>query len=286
MTASMTAFGRVEASTDFGQVTWEIRTVNHRYLDMAIRLPEEFRMIENTVRERIGKKLNRGKVDCNLRFEAGENNNANIPVNEALARKLVDAVKELNIEGSSALNPFDVLRWPGVIKRQGLDIEEISSELLSSLDTCLSLLLETRNREGDKLKSMLIQRCDAATEQMDFIRHKLPEIASRIKERYVNKAADLQVELDPERLEQEMLILAQKMDVAEELDRLDAHVEEVRRVLDNSAPAGRRLDFLMQEMNREANTLGSKAANIDMSNVSVELKVLIEQMREQVQNIE
>lgn len=134
MTASMTAFGRVEASTDFGQVTWEIRTVNHRYLDMAIRLPEEFRMIENTVRERIGKKLNRGKVDCNLRFEAGENNNANIPVNEALARKLVDAVKELNIEGSSALNPFDVLRWPGVIKDKVLILKK------SAQNFCLHLI--------------------------------------------------------------------------------------------------------------------------------------------------
>ena len=286
MTSSMTAFGRLEESGNWGRAIWEIRTVNHRYLDMTIRLPEELRMLENAVRERISAKIKRGKVDCILRYEADDTGAGNVPVNTALAEKLIRAAESLPLSNPAALNPMDVLRWPGVIDRESPDIESLGNSLLTTLDNSLQVLLETRQREGEKLQTMLLERCEAATQQVDQIREKLPEITQKIRERYNRKAKELQVELDNERLEQEMLILIQKMDVSEELDRLETHIEEVRRVLNGTVPVGRRLDFLMQELNREANTLGSKAASVDMSNVSVELKVLIEQMREQIQNIE
>jgi uncharacterized protein (TIGR00255 family) len=286
MTASMTAFSRLEESGSWGQAIWEIRTVNHRYLDMAIRLPEELRMLENAVREHISAKIKRGKVDCNLRFEANDSSAGKVPVNKVLAEKLIQAAESLPIKEPAPVNPLDILRWPGVIERESLDIESLGKALLTTLDNSLQLLLDTRQREGEKLKTMLLDRCQAASLQVHQFRDKLPEIILKIRERYIKRANELQVELDQDRLEQEMLILAQKMDVAEELDRLDTHIEEVKRVLNENIPVGRRLDFLMQEMNREANTLGSKATNVDMSNVSVELKVLIEQMREQIQNIE
>jgi uncharacterized protein (TIGR00255 family) len=286
MTSSMTAFARHEESGDWGRAIWEIRTVNHRYLDMAIRLPEELRMLENTVREKISATIKRSKVDCILRFEAADSSAGAVPVNTALAEKLIRAAESLPLNNPSALNPMDILRWPGVIDRETPDVEVLGKSLLETLNNCLPILIESRQREGAKLEIMLLDRCEAASQQVNLIRDKLPEITEKIRERYIKKANDLQVELDKERLEQEMLILAQKMDVAEELDRLETHIDEVKRVLNESVPVGRRLDFLMQELNREANTLGSKAANVDMSNVSVELKVLIEQMREQIQNIE
>ena len=286
MTASMTAFARLEESGSWGRAIWELRTVNHRYLDMTIRLPEELRMLETAVREHISVKIKRGKVDCNLRFEASDASLGELPVNHAFAEKLIRAAESLIINNPADINPLDILRWPGVIERGSLDTESLGKALLAALDLSLQLLLDTREREGEKLKSMLIERCELAVSQVHQIRDKLPEIVDKIRERYIRKAGELQIELDQERLEQEMLILSQKMDVAEELDRLDTHIDEVMRVLKQNEPVGRRLDFLMQELNREANTLGSKAANVDMSNVSVELKVLIEQMREQIQNIE
>lgn len=286
MTASMTAFARLEEAGTWGQAIWEIRSVNHRYLDMSIRLPEELRSLENLIREKIASRVNRGKIDCNLRFEATGLTVANLPLNTGLAEKIIKAAQSLAIENPGAINPLDILRWPGVIERESLDIESLGNSLLMTLDKGLELLLESRHREGKKLQSILLDRCTAMKTQIKIITEKLPEIAAKIRERYLKKAKELQLELDQERLEQEMLILAQKMDIAEELDRLLAHIDEVEHIMHQNEPVGRRLDFLMQELNREANTLGSKAANVDMSNVSVELKVLIEQMREQIQNIE
>ncbi len=286
MTASMTAFARLEDSGKWGRAIWEIRTVNHRYLDMSIRLPEELRLLEIAIREQISAKIKRGKVDCNLRYETDETDIGKLPVNTSFAEKLIQTAESLSIKSPASLNPLDILRWPGVIERDSMDIESLGIQLLAVLDKTLQLLVESRQREGEKLRTMLLDRCELAFAQVHEIRDKLPEITVKIRERYIKKANDLQIELDQERLEQEMLILAQKMDIAEELDRLGTHIEEVKRVLNQHIPVGRRLDFLMQEMNREANTLGSKAANVDMSNVSVELKVLIEQMREQIQNIE
>jgi uncharacterized protein (TIGR00255 family) len=286
MTASMTAFARLEETGDWGRAIWEIRTVNHRYLDISLRLPEELRMLENAVREQISSTIKRGKVDCNLRYEADEAGIDNLPVNSTFAEKLIQTAESLSIRNPAPVNPLDILRWPGVMDRQAVDTENLARHILAVLDKSLQSLLESRRREGAKLQTMLLDRCDLAIAQIHGIREKLPEISAKIRERYIRKANELKLELDPERLEQEMLILAQKMDIAEELDRLDTHIEEVKRVLSQNVPVGRRLDFLMQEMNREANTLGSKAANVDMSNVSIELKVLIEQMREQIQNIE
>lgn len=286
MIASMTAFGRLEHSMDWGNAIWEIRTVNHRYLEMIVRLPEEVRMLEPVVRQRIAKHLKRGKVDCTLRFEQGDNTGEDLPVNLGLARKVIDAADSLPLENRAPINPVDILRWPGVIGRGSVDMDTISDNLLAQLDSTLAIIVETREREGEKIRTMLLERCDNALDRVTGIRKLLPDIVNGIRERYLSRAREHQLELDNERLEQEMLLLAQKMDVAEELDRLETHINEVQRVLDQDEPVGRRLDFLMQEMNREANTLGSKSASIDTTNTSVELKVLIEQMREQIQNVE
>jgi uncharacterized protein (TIGR00255 family) len=286
MTASMTAFGRLEKSSDWGSASWEIRTVNHRYLEMSVRLPEDLRVLEPAVREHISACIKRGKVDCTLRFDQGGEVTAALPINQTLAQTIVNAAAALPITNPSPINPLDVLRWPGVIEKQELDGDSVSGPLLALLDDTLALLVETREREGSKIKDMIMERCEAASAQVQKMRNRLPEIMASVRERYLSRAQEAQLELDKERLEQEMLLLAQKMDVAEELDRMDAHIQEIQRVMAQKEPKGRRLDFLMQEMNREANTLGSKAIHIDTSNSSVELKVLIEQMREQIQNIE
>jgi len=201
MTSSMTAFARFEESGDWGRAIWEIRTVNHRYLDMAIRLPEELRMLENAVRERISATIKRGKVDCILRFEAGDSSAGAVPVNTALAEKLIRAAESLPLSNPSALNPMDVLRWPGVIDRETPDIEALGKSLLETLNSCLPILLESRQREGAKLELMLLDRSEAATQQVNLIREKLPEITEKIRERYIKKANDSQIELDSERLE-------------------------------------------------------------------------------------
>ena len=286
MIASMTAFGRFEDSGDWGQATWEIRTVNHRYLEMFIRLPEELRSLENTVRECISAKLGRGKVDCILRYEPADNAVNQIAINTQLANQLVAAAESLSITGPSSINPVDVLRWPGVIEKETVNPDAISEPILSSLNTTLDAIVANRKREGEKIQTMILERCASSNQQVDVIRNRMPEIIDAVRERYLLRAQELNTELDNDRLEQEMLMLAQKMDVAEELDRLQTHIDEVKRVLKEDKPVGRRLDFLMQEMNREANTLGSKASHVDLTNASVELKVLIEQMREQIQNIE
>lgn len=286
MISSMTAFGRQEASGDWGHAVWEIKTVNHRYLEMTIRLPDDLRVLENKIREQISAKLKRGKADCVLRYEASSGNGSEISINADLANKLISAAESLQVSTPVPINPVDILRWPGVINKETLDPETIGGPLLELLDKTLDSLTETRDREGEKIYQMLIQRCEAANAHVQQIRVALPEILDSIRQRFMSRVQESAMEIDPDRLEQEMLFLAQKMDVAEELDRLEAHLEEVKRVMQDMRPVGRRLDFLMQEMNREANTIGSKAASIIVGNASVELKVLIEQMREQIQNIE
>ena len=286
MLASMTAFGRMEGSGDLGNFSWEIRTVNHRYLDMTIRLPEDMRMLEPTVRETISSRIKRGKVDCSLKFDATAVTRSEVPVNRELADKLIKAAESLAITNPGRIDPIDVLRWPGVINKEPVDMDRMSDQLLALLSGALDHLVENRKREGRKIKTMIMERCDKTAEQIQLTRTRIPEIVEAVRERYLSRARELNTELDKERLEQEMLLLAQKMDIAEEIDRLQAHIDEVKRVLEESQPVGRRLDFLMQEMNREANTLGSKSVHLDTTNASVELKVLIEQMREQIQNIE
>ncbi len=288
MTASMTAYGRTEETNETGRIIWEIRSVNHRYLEVNIRLPEELRMLEAKIREHISNKLKRGKVDCSLRFDANEISRDGLSINTELSDSLVKSAESIqsSMANPAALNAMDVLRWPGVINRDMIDAESISEPLLKQLDMTLESVVETRLGEGKKLQAMILERCDNIAALLKAFKEKLPEIQQMLRARLTLKAQELDIELDKDRLEQEVLLLVQKSDVAEELDRLEAHLGEVRQVLQKNEPVGRRLDFLMQELNREANTLGSKAANLDYANTAVDLKVFIEQMREQIQNIE
>ena len=285
MLASMTAFARLEDTGEWGHAVWEIRTVNHRYLDISIRLPEELRAMETGVRERISTKLKRGKVECGLRYDT-ESAAGDIFVNAELTDKIINAARELPVDGPATINPLDVLRWPGVIDKKAPDLERISVPVMVLLDQALDSILDDRHREGEKIGQMIAKRCELSMRQLQLIRDKVPEIIAATRERHMARVQDLGIEPDNGRLEQEIALLSQKLDVAEELDRLETHSHEVKRILTESEPIGRRLDFLMQEMNREANTLGAKSAHIDTSNASIELKVLIEQMREQIQNIE
>lgn len=284
----MTAYGRMEHSGDWGQASCEIRSVNHRYLEMSIRLPEELRLLEQIIRERISARLKRGKVDCNIRFEQGENYSDELPVNQELLAKVIETAEKTStqLKSASPLNPLELLRWPGVLDKDVPDPEKISAPLLELVDKTLDAVIDTRQREGEKIRNMILERCNAAKDIVSRVREILPDILDNIREKLTLRAQELSSELDNERLEQELVLLSQKMDVAEEMDRLDAHIDEVSRVLDQNGPVGRRLDFLMQEMNRESNTLGSKSSHLDTTNSSVDLKVLIEQMREQIQNIE
>ena len=285
MVASMTAFARLEDSGEWGHAAWEIRTVNHRYLDISIRLPEELRALETSVRECVSIKLKRGKVECNLRYDA-DSAAGDFNINTELAERIIHTARELPLQGSPAINPLDVLRWPGVIDKYAPDLERVGNAIMSLLDKALDGILADRRREGEKIEQMIAKRCDLTLHQLQQIRNKIPEIITATRERHLTRVQELGIELDSGRLEQEIALLSQKLDVAEELDRLETHCNEVKRILTEAESIGRRLDFLMQEMNREANTLGAKSAHIDTSNASIELKVLIEQMREQIQNIE
>ena len=288
MIESMTAYGRSEHSGDWGQASCEIRTVNHRYLEMSIRLPEELRLLEQSIREHISKKLKRGKVDCNIRFEQGDSGHDSLPVNRELMKKLIETAEETHaqIPSDAAINPLEILRWPGVLDKNVTDPEAISKPLLKLVDETLEAVVATRQREGEKIKGMILERCHSVRTAITKVAELMPTIIENLQVKLKQRAQELSVELDKDRLEQEILLLTQKMDVAEEMDRLNAHVDEVTRVLDQKGPVGRRLDFLMQEMNRESNTLGSKSQHLETTNTSVDLKVLIEQMREQIQNIE
>jgi len=288
MIKSMTSYGRAEHSGEWGEASCEIRSVNHRYLEMSIRLPEELRLLEQTIRDRLSKQLKRGKVDCNIRFEQAENFKGVLPVNQDLLTKIIDTAEMTNaqLKTPAPINPLELLRWPGVLDRDVPDPEAISEPLLKLVDETLSAVIDTRQREGDKIKTMILDRAKTAKEIVAGVRKQMPIILDGVREKLTLRVQELVSEFDNDRLEQELLLLSQKMDVAEEMDRLDAHIDEVQRVLEQTGPIGRRLDFLMQEMNRESNTLGSKSAHLDSTNSSVDLKVLIEQMREQIQNIE
>ncbi len=288
MIRSMTAFARQEEQTEQGDLTWEIRSVNHRYLELSLRLDERFRALEMPIRKLFADKLARGKVDAVLRYKVPEAQLSNVDIDQALAKSVV-ANCEL-VAGFSAqaapIDPIKVLQWPGVLKAESLDQGALNSSVMDSLKLAVAELIVTRETEGVALKAMIVQRCVEIDEIAKAIRQRMPTILAQHQQRMQERVAELQVTLDAERLEQEMVLLAQKSDVAEELDRLESHVLEVTNVLERTEPVGRRLDFLMQELNREANTLGSKSINTETTNYSVQLKVLIEQMREQIQNIE
>jgi len=288
VTRSMTAFARQEEPTSQGDLTWEVRSVNHRYLETSLRLDERFRPLEMKIKKLFSKKLARGKVDASLRYKAPEQEQSTLNIDKKLAQSVIEHCDSLSLLTTRPA-PVDMLRvmqWPGVLQADSLDQEALNQSVMTALDRVIEELIVTRETEGAALEEMIEQRCIEINQIIIDVRARMPEILEQHKARLVERVADMQVTLDPERLEQEMVILAQKSDVAEELDRLQSHVNEVLNVLKRDEPTGRRLDFLMQELNREANTLGSKSINTDTTRYSVDLKVLIEQMREQIQNIE
>lgn len=287
MIRSMTAYARREIKGEWGSASWELRSVNQRYLETYFRMPEQFRSLEPVVRERIRQRLTRGKVECNLRFEPDPRARTSLMLNEELAKQLVQAanwVKRQSDEGE--INPVDILRWPGVMAAEEQDLDAIAAEILSALDGTLDDFVVARETEGQALKSLIEQRLDAVSHEVAKVRAQLPDVIKWQRERLVTKLEEAQVQLENNRLEQELVLMAQRLDVAEELDRLDAHVKETYNILKKKEAVGRRLDFMMQEFNRESNTLASKSINADITNSAIELKVLIEQMREQIQNIE
>ncbi|MDH0623416.1 YicC family protein [Pseudomonas indoloxydans] len=287
MVHSMTAFARHEQATAHGTLSWELRSVNHRYLEPHLRLPEAFRDLEGAVREALRQGLSRGKVECTLRF-AEENAGKQLQVDSERARQVIAAAEQVAalIQQPAPLNPLEVLAWPGVLVADSADPQALNAAALKLFDQALSELKAGRAREGAELAKLLNERLDSILEEVAALRELVPQMLAGQRQKIETRFAEMQAELDPQRLEQELVLLAQKSDVAEELDRLSTHVSEVRRVLKAGGAAGRRLDFLMQELNREANTLGSKAFDPRSTQAAVNLKVLIEQMREQVQNIE
>jgi len=287
MIHSMTAFARHEVKGDWGNAIWEIRSVNQRFLETYFRLPEQFRGIEPLLRERFRKQLNRGKVECSLRFNANPAAKGELTLNEKLAKQLIQHANWVNEQTlNSQVNPIEVMRWPGVMEAAETDISAIQAELLAGFDIAIKDFIKARASEGENLKAMIEQRLDAITIEADKVQEQMPAIIEWQRTRITDKFTEAKIDLDSSRVEQELVLLAQKMDVAEEIDRLKSHVSETQKILKKGGAQGRRLDFMMQEFNREANTLGSKSINTDITASAVELKVLIEQMREQIQNIE
>ncbi len=287
MIRSMTAFSRREVSAPWGELVLELRSVNHRFLDLSLRLPEELRAAEPALRERLGARLARGKVDLTVRF-APAAGAAGLEVDKDLAQRIAKASREVDLllYNPAPVNSMDVLRWPGVLKPPRLDHEVLRDQALALLDEALDELVAMREREGAKLAEVVEARCQAIEQVVARVRERLPQVLAAWREKLAQRMRELGVEADPGRLEQELALTAQKADVDEELDRLGVHLAEVRRTLARGGSAGRRLDFLVQELNREANTLGSKSIDAEVSQAAVELKVLLEQIREQVQNIE
>ena len=288
MLRSMTAFARTELQHDQAGVQWEIRSVNHRYLDVGVRLPEDLRRLEPKVRERVGTRLRRGKVDCTLRVLPSPAEADGLSVDRDLAARVANGAREVAglLPDPAPVSPVDILRWPGVVRAQAPDPELIERIVLDELDRALSDLVAMREREGARIDTMIRERLGDLEVETGRVREILPAIVQAYGERMRARIEELDAAVDEGRVEQELALLAQRMDVAEELDRLEAHADEIRTTIARPDPAGRRLDFLMQELNREANTLGSKSAAVATSRASIDLKVLIEQMREQIQNVE
>jgi len=292
MIRSMTAFASAESDTPWGALAFELRSVNHRYLELNPRLPEELRAIEPALRERVAAKLTRGKVDVNLRFRPVDAAAGQMQVDEAMLDKLERAAGLIATRfPAMSVDLTELLAWPGVLKREELDQEGLRQAALDLLEIALDDMLATRQREGERLGVFLRERLDAVARTVAEVRVWLPDIRAALRARLESRLAEIRQPADagrvePGRLEQELVLQLSRIDVDEELDRLTAHIAEARRVLALPDAVGRRLDFLMQEFNREANTLGSKSVDQRTTQAAVELKVLIEQMREQVQNIE
>ncbi len=288
MLHSMTGFARETAEAEIGALTWEIRAVNHRYLDVQFKLPEQMRAHEQAFRQAVSASLNRGKVECSLNFRRQTDRQAELQINSALVELVGTRIKEMSamLPATGAVNPFDVLRWPGVVEQAEIEAEPLFEAALPLLHKALDAIRSMRASEGARIGEMIESRCADIASISQSVRARMPEVLEAARAKQRERIDKLDVEADPARLEMELALIAQKLDVDEELDRLDSHVAEIRDVVARDEPVGRRLDFLMQELNREANTLASKSNDTGTTRASVELKVLIEQMREQIQNVE
>ena len=287
MIKSMTGFARRQASGEWGQLAWELRTVNHRYLDVSFRLPEPMRALESEFRARISKQVARGKCEASLKLELADTTSNRLDIDTDRLDALSAAISEVTSRvQTQAPDPLRVLGWPGVLVEQGVDQAQLNAAALDTLNEALTALAEARHSEGSKLAALLTDRAKQIESLVADVTARLPAIRTEWEQRLRDRLAEFKTELDPARIEQEFLLLLNKTDAAEELDRLTAHVQEIHNILQRKDPVGRRLDFLIQELNREANTLGSKSQDAEITRLAVELKVAIEQMREQVQNIE
>lgn len=284
----MTGFARQSAETGVGTLTWELRTVNHRYLDVQFRLPEELRASEQGFKHQIARVLKRGKIECTLKLRRNVDADTDLRVNLDLVRVIRKRVTELSTElrDTLPLNPFEILRWPGVLCENEIDVEPLTAEAGTLLAAALDELSAMRASEGARIAAMVEARIADVATLVDSVRARLPAVLDAAHAKQRERIERLDVSADPARLEVELALISQKLDVDEELDRLHSHLAEIRQTLAADEPVGRRLDFLMQELNREANTLGSKSADADTTRAAVDLKVLIEQMREQIQNVE
>ncbi len=287
MIRSMTAFAVNEAELGNLTITCELRSVNHRYLDVSLKLPDRLRFAEADIRSLIGAKISRGKIECSLTTKKQTKQQSFIVDPDAVAA-LITATKliEQQMYSSMSFSALDILAFPGIQQESELDKTDISAGINSLITATVKQLLESRAREGRQLKALIEERCVKIQGFIDSGNQRMPEVLASLRKKLTDRIAELVMQPDFDRLEQELVYLTQKLDITEELDRLETHVTEVLRVLEQVDPVGRRLDFLMQELNREANTLGSKSIDKDMTQISIELKVLIEQIREQVQNIE
>lgn len=284
----MTGFARHIGESPAGTLTVELRAVNHRYLDVQFRLPDELRAKEVDLRNQVSEVLKRGKVECSVHFRRAAADGEDLAINTELLRQIAagvtDVAKALPLTGK--VDPIDVLRWPGVVLEATVDAEPVYAGARSALAGALNALQQMRENEGSRISAMLQSRCEEILQIGTTVRKRMPNVLASVRQRQQERLDKLDVSADPERLETELALIAQKLDVDEELDRLESHVTEIAQVLERAEPVGRRLDFLIQELNREANTLGSKSADTETTRAAVELKVLIEQMREQIQNIE
>lgn len=288
MIRSMTAFARQDTQEDWGTLTCEIRTVNHRYLEPSFRLPEALRELENSFREQLRKQLRRGKVDVAIRLQTTESAAQGFEIDEDVAHAVNEAANHINkmLDNPAHISALDILKWPGVLASTEQDFGPARKAAGELFERTVSELVTVREREGERLRPLFEDRLATMGKLVAEVRERMPELIRAQEEHLKNRFEQAKVEIDPDRIAQEMVMLAQKSDVAEELDRLDAHVTEVSETLQGDDAIGRRLDFLMQELNREANTLSSKSIDARVTRAAVDLKVLIEQMREQVQNLE
>ena len=287
MIRSMTGFARRERQFPWGLLAWELKTVNHRFLELSCRLPEEFRSAESEFRAAVAASVRRGKVDCSLHFRPAVMA-ASLEVDAELLASLISRSQQIAAQAGAAarIDVLDLLRWPGVMRDATRETAPMVAAAQGLLTDALAELSRSRESEGGRLRDALEQRCAGLLEFSERVTDRLPEIRTRMRAKLLDRIAQLATNVDQDRLEQELAILAQRLDVDEEIDRLRGHVTEVRKTFDGKEAAGRRLDFLMQELNREANTLSSKSQDIETTRAAVDMKVLIEQMREQVQNIE